>query len=118
IGGPVGTAVLEEVDVEAAVVVEVEQGRARTHELREEVVADRAGVVEEVEAYFRCDITEPRRLLRRLGYGSRRTTPGAQAGEKTPKDGTNKHHSHWHFNLEFSATAGRTSGGAGPAPAG
>src|SRR5207249_1752237 len=51
--------VLEQVDVEPAVVIEVEQGRARADDLRHEIAAGRAGVVREVEAAFRRDVPEP-----------------------------------------------------------
>src|SRR5262249_40145286 len=61
-GGGVGPAVVDEVDVEPAVVVEVQQGDAGAHDLRQEVAADRARLVAEVEAGRGRDVCKPGRF--------------------------------------------------------
>src|SRR6516165_3259048 len=62
IGGPrLRPTILEEVNVEPAVVVEVEKGGARTHDLRHEIIAHGSGVVNKVKADFVGDVYKPRR---------------------------------------------------------
>src|SRR5262245_4689152 len=55
----IGSAVLHQVDVEQAVVVEIKKRGAGAHDLRHEVAADRSGVVGEVEANLLGHIREP-----------------------------------------------------------
>src|SRR5205085_11864266 len=58
-GGRVGPAVLDQVDVEQAVVVEIEEGGAGAHDLWKEVRAGRPGVMSEIEADFLGHVLEP-----------------------------------------------------------
>jgi hypothetical protein len=63
-----GAGVLEQVEIEQAVVVEVEEGDAGAHDLRQEVAVGRlAGVVDEIEAPGGADLGEPRGSRRRVG---------------------------------------------------
>src|SRR5438874_128817 len=56
-----GTSVLDQVDVEPAVVVEVKEGRSGTHDLRHEILTEGTGVMDEGQAHIRCNIDKPRR---------------------------------------------------------
>jgi hypothetical protein len=81
--GPPGPAVLQEIHVEQAVVVEVEQGGPGAHDLRQEVT-DGAGVVDEVQPGLLGDVGEPGRVGRffRGGRGDVQEVP-AEPGESS-----------------------------------
>src|SRR5205814_827184 len=82
---PLGTAVLNEIDVEQTVAIEVEQGGAGAQGLRHEITADRPGIVNKIEAPGVGDVGEPgrseRRVVRDRRRGRPRTTlPNQKAG--------------------------------------
>jgi hypothetical protein len=62
----IGAAVLNQIDIQAPVVVEIEEGTARTDDLRHEIATHGAGVMDEVQSGFRGDVNEPGR---RIGFG-------------------------------------------------
>src|SRR5437773_2149424 len=57
-----GAAVLKQIDVEAAIVVEVKKGRSGTHDLRHEIRPGRTCIVNKSQTHIRRDIDKPRRL--------------------------------------------------------
>src|SRR6516165_6779491 len=59
IGLALGTAVLQQVDIEQSISVEVKKRSTRAEGLRHEETAQRAGIVNEVEANLVGDIPEP-----------------------------------------------------------
>src|SRR5262249_44473806 len=73
--------VLNEIDVEPAVVVEVEERDTRAHDLRHEVPTGGTGIVGEKDTGFLCDVLEPRgrngedfRLVWRRGLAAQNET--------------------------------------------
>src|SRR5262249_32686890 len=82
-GRGVGPPVVDEVDVEPAVVVEVEQGDAGAHDLRHEVAADRARLVAEVKAGRGRNLFKPRRFG--PGFLGRNRAEAPAAGEQAKK---------------------------------
>src|SRR5262249_22935300 len=81
---------LQQVQVEAAVVVEVEERRPGAHDLRHEELAGGPGLVDEVQAPFLGHVMEPRGVGGRLGgrTGRRARAAGrASAGQEQRQSG-------------------------------
>ena len=83
VAGAVRAAVLQQINVEEAVAVEVEQSGPRADDLRHEVAARGAGVVDEVQADLVRHVLEPARIGRRRDDGRGFLAPGDEKKQES-----------------------------------